>query len=95
MKRPVYEQLIQSLRLQMPGMLFIVHEDEYGYEFITDCPNPARIKELVREACIKYRIEEEDELSGYITSRFELAGYWCISTWDVVSPDMWFDAEDE
>jgi hypothetical protein len=90
-----HQAVLSVLRWQMPGVLFVVQDDEYGYMFITDCPNPHRIKELAREASIKYREERDDEVTWYVRGRFELAGYKCESLWDVVSMDMRFDVEDD
>jgi hypothetical protein len=88
-------EVLQSLRLQMPGVLFIVQDDEFWYLFITDCPNPHRIKELAREAAIEYRDDGDDEVTWYVKSRFHQAGYECESAYDIASRDMRFDVEDD
>lgn len=85
----------QRMRLQMPGVLFVVQDDEYWYLFITDCPNPHRIKELAREASMQYRDDGDDDISWYVECRFHQAGYECEAVQDIVSSDMHFDVEDD
>jgi hypothetical protein len=83
----------KALREKMPGNLFIMRDDEYGYLFITDCP-VERIKELAKESIKRFHDDGDYGLDEYTEERFAEAGYMIESLFDVVDSDFWFESDD-